>query len=65
MTDLTHLWKPGQACIAILDGVKHPGTVKEVFPDHVIVDLPRISDHVWFMTDCNLEDLYPAYNFTA
>lgn len=39
------------------------GTVKETFEDHIIVDVPKISDHCWFEEDFNIGDVYPVYNF--
>ena len=33
------------------------------YSDHVIVDVPDISDHCWFEEDFNLEYLYPEYDF--
>lgn len=66
MANLTHLWKIGQEVVwrvRDFDGTsKHNGTVKEVYPDHLIVDIPDVSDHCYFEQGFNLGDLYPAYN---
>lgn len=63
MADMTHLWKAGQAIRCRMDGELYKGTIKEVFPDHVLVDVPEISDHIWFEEGFNMGDLYPEYNF--
>ena len=63
MADLTHLFKIGQKVRCNMDGEMHNGTVKETYTDHIIVDVPNISDHCWFEEDLNLEYLYPEYNF--
>ena len=68
MTDLTHLFKIGENVKYIVNdfGEKkiYDGTVKEVAADDVLVDIPEISDHMWFEEGMNLDMLYPAYNFT-
>lgn len=38
---------------------EHIGTVKAIFEDHMIVDVPDISDHCWFEPDFNLNQLIP------
>ena len=60
--DLTHLLKVGQKVKCRLDGKVENGVVKEVFPDHVIVDIPAICDHCWFSEGFNMDCLYPDYN---
>jgi hypothetical protein len=65
MADLAHLFKAKQK-VRYHDpgtGGWHNGEIKEIHPDHVIVDIPDISDHCWFEEDLNLEYLYPEYNF--
>ena len=65
MADLAHLFKAKQT-VRYHDpdtGGWHNGEIKEIHPDHVIVDIPDISDHCWFEEDLNLEYLYPEYNF--
>lgn len=63
MSDLTHLFKVGQKVRCNFDGTFHKGTVTETKADHIIVDVPTISDHCWFEKDFNLGDVYPEYNF--
>lgn len=63
MANLTHLFKVGQKVRCKLDGVFNKGTVKETFVDHIIVDIPQISDHCWFEEGWNIGDVYPEYNF--
>lgn len=31
--------------------------------DHIIVDIPEVSNHCWFGTGINIENVYPEYNF--
>jgi len=62
-SNLTHLWKIGQPVVAIIDGEKLKGKIKETYPDHVLVDIPGYTDRAWFEPGFNLEYLYPAYNF--
>lgn len=35
-----------------IDSFLEEGTVKEVFGDHIILDVPKISDHIWIDEDC-------------
>jgi hypothetical protein len=63
MANLTHLFSTGQKVRCKLDGVFYKGTVKETCDDHIIVDIPQISDHCWFEEGWNIEDVYPEYNF--
>lgn len=62
MADLTHLWRVGQLAYYRVGNKLHKGTVKEVYADHLIVDCPDISDHIWFQQGYNLDCLYPDYN---
>ncbi len=62
MANLTHLWKTGQPIFTFLDGRKYQGRIKEVYTDHLIVDVYGISDHCWYQENFNLDTLYPAYN---
>lgn len=52
MTDLTHLFKIGENVKYVVNDFDekriYDGTVKEVAADHVLVDIPEISDHMWF-----------------
>ncbi len=63
MPDLTRLWKVGQNIRYKCEGSWHNGKVREVYPDHLIVNCPTISDHIWFQQGYNLDCLYPDYNF--
>lgn len=63
MTNLTHLFKVDQKVKVNCDGKFYDGTVKETYEDHIIVDVPEISDHMWYEKDFNLDDVYPEYNF--
>lgn len=61
MANLTHLFKEGQNVKCRLDGVFYKGKIKETFADHIIVDIPQISDHCWFEEGWNIGDVYPEY----
>lgn len=63
MSDLTHLFKTGQKVKCNFDGKFYSGTVKETYSDHIIVDVPDISDHCYFEKGFNLDSVYPEYNF--
>lgn len=63
MADLTHLFKVGQKVRWRTEGKLLDGVVKEVTEDHVIVDVPEVSDHCYFEEGTNLCDLFPEYNF--
>lgn len=63
MANLTHLFSTGQKVRCKLDGVFYKGKIKETYDDHIIVDIPQISDHCWFEDGWNIEDVYPEYNF--
>lgn len=70
MSDLTHLFKVGQPVkYKCIDDYTNKftgwakGTVKETYVDHIIVDIPSISDHMWFEDGFNLDMIYPEYNF--
>lgn len=41
------------------------GTVKETYTDHIIVDIPDISDHCWFENGFNIGDVQPVYDFCS
>ncbi len=62
-SDLTHLFKVGQKVKCRFDDKMFAGTVKETYTDHIIVDVPEISDHCWFESGYNIGDVYPDYNF--
>ena len=63
MANLTHLFHVGQKVKCSLDGKFYDGVVKETYVDHIIVDVPDISDHCWFEEGFNIGDVYPDYNF--
>lgn len=53
MANLIHLFKVGQEVRCNMDGTFYKGTVKETYTDHIIVDIPEISDHCWFENNLN------------
>ena len=63
MANLTHLFKIGQKVKCNLDGKIHNGTVKEIYPGYIIVDIPDVSDHCYFENGFNMDCVYPDYNF--
>ena len=63
MSDLTRLFKNGQKVKCNFDGKLYDGTVRETYTDHIIVDVPNISDHCWFEEGFNMDCVYPEYNF--
>lgn len=62
MSDLTHLFKVGQKAKCRIDERFYDGTVKEIYEDHIIVGIPKISDHCWFEQGFNMDCVYPEYN---
>lgn len=60
MSNLTHLFKIGQVVKCKFDNNYYTGTVKETHPDHIIVDVPEVSDHCWFENGFNM-DVYSRY----
>lgn len=63
MANLTHLFKIGQNVKVNMDGKFFKGTVKETYEDHIIINVPEISDHCYFEEGFNLDTVYPEYNF--
>lgn len=63
MSDLTHLFNVGQKVKCNFDGKLHEGTVTETYTDHIIIDVPGISNHCWFENGFNIGDVNPDYNF--
>lgn len=63
MSNLTHLFKNGQKVICRMDEKLCKGTVEEIYKDHIIVNIPGISDHCWFENGFNIDCVYPEYNF--
>ena len=61
--DLTHIFKVDQKVRCRLDGEFYKGTVKEVYEDYIIVDIPEVSDHCWFEQGLNAGCVFPEYNF--
>lgn len=60
---MSNLFKIGQAVRVNVDGKFYKGTVKETYYDHIIVDVPEISDHLWYESGFNMDTIYPEYNF--
>ena len=63
MSNLIHIFKVGQKVKCDMDGKMHDGVVKEIYDDHIIVDIPEVSDHCWFESGFNIDCVYPDYNF--
>lgn len=63
MANLTHLFKIGQNVKLNMDGKFFKGIVKETYEDHIIINVPEISDHCYFEEGFNLDTVYPEYNF--
>ena len=63
MSDLTHLFKIGQKVKCNFDGKLYGGTVMETYANHIIVNVPDVSDHCWFENGFNIDCVYPDYNF--
>ena len=61
--NLTHLFEIGQKVKCEMDGILYSGTVKETYTNHIIVDVPGISDHCYFENGYNMDCVYPDYNF--
>lgn len=63
MANLSHLFSVGQEVVYMDEGKKHDGVVSQIFSDHIIVNVPSISDHLWFEEGFNIGFLFPKYNF--
>lgn len=63
MANLTHIFKIGQKVRCNMDGKLYSGIVKKIYIDHIIVDIPEISDHCYFEEGFNIDCVYPDYNF--
>lgn len=63
MSNLMHLFKVNQKVKCNVDGKFFNGTVKETYEDHIIIDVPEISDHMWYEEGLNIGDVYPDYNY--
>ena len=57
MANLDHLFHLYQPVRCRMDGKFYKGTVVEIYPDHIIVDIPGVSDHCWFENDLNIGDV--------
>ena len=62
MSNLTRLFQIGQKVLCNMDGKMCEGIVTETYTDHIIVNIPEISDHCWFESGWNIWDVYPDYN---
>lgn len=62
MSNLTHLFKVNQAVKVNLDGKIYKGTVTKTYEDHIIINAPEISNHLYYDADM-LDTVYPEYNF--
>lgn len=58
MSNLMHLFKVNQKVKCNVDGKFFNGTVKETYEDHIIIDVPEISDHMWYEEGLNIGDVY-------
>ncbi len=68
MADLTHLYSVGQKVKCRFSDFETrqrflDGTVTETAPDHLIIDVPEVSDHCWYEEGVNLDCVFPSYNF--
>lgn len=63
MSNLTRLFTIGQIVRCRMDKKFYKGIVKETYPDHIVVDIPEISEHCWFENDFNMDCVYPECNF--
>lgn len=59
MADLTHLFKIGQRVRCNFDGKLNQGVVKEIHQNHIIVDVPDISDHCMYENGFNIDCVLP------
>lgn len=62
MSDLTHLFRVGQVVRCRFDNDFCMGTVKETYTNHIIVDVPEVSDHCWFENGFNISCVQPVYD---
>lgn len=65
MANLTHLFTPNQKVKCRMDGKLYDGTVTETYEDHIIVNIPEISDHCWFENDLNMDNVFPEYDMNV
>ena len=63
MSNLTHIFSEGQRVNCKLeDGRFEESVIKEVHEDHLIIDVPCVSDHCWYEEGFNLDKVFPIYN---
>ncbi len=62
MSNLLNLFKNGETVKCRLDGKIFVGVVKEIHDNHIIVDVPEISDHCRFENGVNMNCVFPKYN---
>lgn len=60
MANLKHLFTVGQPVKCKLEGAVYEGTVTEIYSDHVIVNVPKISEHCWFEEGFNMNCIFPV-----
>lgn len=64
MSNLKHLFHVGQKVNCKLEhGEFEESTIKEVYSDHLIIDVPSVSDHCWYEEGFNLDKVFPIYKF--
>lgn len=64
MANLTHLFQENQPVYCKTEIGFIRSIVKEVYEDHIIVDVPHISDHMWYEEGWNIGDVYPIYGWS-
>lgn len=64
-SNLTHIFKVNQPvkCKNPDTGKFYDGVVKETYPDHIIVNVFDVCDHMWYESGINLDCVYPDYCF--
>lgn len=68
MANLTHLFHVGQKVRVRnndFDAVQkwNNGTVKEVYPDHIIIHHDELDFDGWYEEGLNIGNVFPDYNF--
>lgn len=61
MNNLTLIFDIGQKVVCNFDGALLKGTVTQVEPNHIIVDVPKVSDHCMFELGFNMDMVHPSY----
>lgn len=62
MSKLLNLFKKGDTVKCRLDSKIYVGVIKEAYENHIIVDIPEISDHCRFENGVNMDCVFPKYN---